>query len=161
MDQDSRGESKTSSKVRHNCKCFIYTINIKLLDCTSEMTRAAVTVVHGLPPLGTILRMSRALSEEKQLFLLYVTQPYPFVVFTKVKSVVYWLSCTRARVILDRRRNGLLYGALPINQSHHSIRPSSRPVSHVTFKVQVNICAQLIPTRVHHPTPLPSSVMTW
>ena len=117
--------------------------HIKLLDCASEITRAAVTVVHGLPPIGTILRMSRALSAAKQLFLLCVTQLYPFgVVFTKVNSVVYWLSCTRARVMLVRRRNGLLYGALPINQSHYSIRPRSHPVSHVTFRVQVNICAQ-------------------
>ena len=52
---------------------------LKLLDCASEITRAAVTVVHGLPPIGTILRMSRALSAAKQLFLLCVTQLYPLV----------------------------------------------------------------------------------
>ena len=57
------------------------------------------------------------------------------VVFTKVKSVVYWLSCTRPCVILVRRRNRLLYGELPINQSHHSIRPRTHPVSHATFRV--------------------------
>ena len=57
------------------------------------------------------------------------------VVFTKVKSVVYWLSCTRPCVILVRHRNGSLYGELPINQSHHSIRPRTHPVSHATFRV--------------------------
>ena len=57
------------------------------------------------------------------------------VVFTKVKSVVYWLSCTHPCVILVRRRNRLLYGELPINQSHHSIRPRTHPVSHTTFRV--------------------------
>ena len=53
-------------------------MHIKLLDCASEITRAVVTVVHGLPSTGTILRMSRALSAAKQLF------------FSMLRSLIHW-----------------------------------------------------------------------